>query len=74
MVDRGSELRWRRSQRCEESICVEVAWDADVVLVRDSKDPDGGTLRFTHGEGEVFVAGVRHGDFDLPVSAAPAAD
>ena len=71
MTDRGSSVRWRRSQQCQQNVCVEVAWDATVVLVRDSKDPEGGTLRFTPREWEAFLAGVRHGDFDLPDPAVP---
>ncbi|MGI5274709.1 DUF397 domain-containing protein [Nonomuraea sp. CA-218870] len=35
------------------------------VLMRDGKDPDGPTLRFTYGEWCAFVAGVVAGEFDL---------
>lgn len=55
---------WRRSTRCESSGCVEVAFDA-AVLVRDSTDPDGGVLAFSPEQWAAFVAGVRDGEFDL---------
>jgi hypothetical protein len=38
----------------------------DVVLVRNSKDPNGPVLRFTRAEWEAFVGGVEDGDFHLP--------
>jgi hypothetical protein len=36
-----------------------------VVAIRDSKDPDGGTLLFTPEEWREFVIGVRAGKLDL---------
>jgi hypothetical protein len=35
------------------------------VLVRDTKDPDGGTLLFTPADWSSFLNGVRAGEFDL---------
>jgi hypothetical protein len=43
--------------------CVEVAYVPPAVLVRDSKDPDGGVLTFTLDEWAAFIAGVRAGEF-----------
>jgi hypothetical protein len=34
------------------------------VAVRDSKNPDGSRLIFSHDEWRAFVAGVRAGEFD----------
>jgi uncharacterized protein DUF397 len=45
--------------------CVEVAFAAGDVAVRDSKDPAGPALRFTAAEWLAFLAGVRAGEFDL---------
>lgn len=59
------ELVWRKARCCEASSCVEVAFDGDHVLVRDSKDPDSPVLRFTRDEWTAFVAGVKDGDFDI---------
>ncbi len=57
---------WRRSGACTgaDSTCVEVALSAREVVVRDSKDARGSTLRFTPAEWRAFVAGVRAGEFD----------
>ncbi|QYC45238.1 hypothetical protein Nocox_38440 [Nonomuraea coxensis DSM 45129] len=44
--------------------CVEVAFHADLVLVRDSKDPHGPVLRFTVPEWDAFLCGVYAGEFD----------
>ena len=46
--------------------CVEVAGLADGTIgVRDSKDSAGGpVLRFTSGEWQAFLGGVRNGEFD----------
>jgi hypothetical protein len=46
--------------------CVEVASNLPgIVAVRDSKDPDGPKLIFTHDEWRAFAAGIRGGEFDL---------
>lgn len=39
--------------------CVEVADAAPVVLVRDTKDRDGGTLSFSTGAWRAFVTGLK---------------
>lgn len=59
--------RWHRSTASGASgNCVEVAFTGgDNVYVRDSKDPDGGVLRFTSDEWRAFVNGVRQGEFDV---------
>lgn len=45
--------------------CVEVAGLAgDLIRVRDSKNPRGGALNFTHAEWDAFIGGVRNGEFD----------
>lgn len=45
--------------------CVEVRRERrDLVEVRHSRHPDGGTLVFTPGEWAAFVAGVKAGEFD----------
>ncbi|MGH2599998.1 MAG: DUF397 domain-containing protein, partial [Dehalococcoidia bacterium] len=35
------------------------------VAVRDSKNPDGPALAFTHAEWAAFVGGVQDGEFNL---------
>ena len=62
---------WRKSSRSGNNGCVEVALAADEIAVRDSKDRDGPVLRFTAHEWGAFLAGVRDGEFEPPVAAAP---
>ena len=58
---------WRKSTRsgpnCDN--CVEVAFVADVIAVRDSKNPTGPVLVFTSDEWDAFVGGAKDGEFDL---------
>ena len=45
--------------------CVDVADLADGGrIVRNSKDPDGPRVRYTAHEWQMFVAGVKAGEFD----------
>jgi Domain of unknown function (DUF397) len=47
------------------SNCVEVAnLPGGGIGVRDSKDVTGPVLRFTPGEWDAFLGGVRNGEFD----------
>lgn len=57
--------QWRTATRSQDTNCVEVRRFGGLVEVRDSKDRDGGTLTFTSQQWEAFVAGARHGEFDL---------
>jgi len=44
--------------------CVEVAWLGDgTILVRNSKNPGGGVLKFTPAEWHAFIGGVLCGEF-----------
>ncbi|HZR53281.1 MAG TPA: DUF397 domain-containing protein [Streptosporangiaceae bacterium] len=43
--------------------CVEVAFGTEDVCIRDSKNPDGPTLKFTSDEWAAFIAGVNAGEF-----------
>ncbi|MGA5304355.1 DUF397 domain-containing protein [Nucisporomicrobium flavum] len=62
-MDSGTPTRWRRSSRCADCSCVEVARYDGVVLVRDSKQPGVPALAFTEQEWTDFVAGVMAGEF-----------
>ncbi|WP_341845491.1 DUF397 domain-containing protein [Kitasatospora purpeofusca] len=62
-----SRVNWRKSTFSGETgDCVEVADGAPGVLpVRDSKDPSGPSLVFTHEAWGAFVTAVRVGEFGV---------
>jgi len=62
-----SRAQWRKSSfSSANGQCVEVAANLPgVVAVRDSKVPETATLVFTPAEWQAFVAGIKHGEFDL---------
>jgi hypothetical protein len=57
-----AERNWRKASYSNgQGDCVEVADDARVVLVRDTKDRDGGTLAFSADAWRRFLAEQRLG-------------
>jgi hypothetical protein len=63
----GETLNWRKSSRSgggNGSNCVEVADAPDRVLVRDSKNPDGGILAVTPAAWSAFSEAVKVGTLD----------
>ncbi len=64
-----SKATWITARACNNSACVQVAHlPGGVVAVRDSKDTAKAAHVFDSEEWAAFVAGVKAGDFDLPVS------
>ncbi len=53
-----SSLDWKISSASGGTACVEVAFSAEAVCVRDSKNPSGGMLQFPKASWRDFVAGV----------------
>ncbi|EHR48747.1 protein of unknown function (DUF397) [Saccharomonospora marina XMU15] len=64
-----SQPQWKKSSFSNPNgDCVEFAPAVDGsgdVLVRHSKRPDEGMIRYTADEWRAFVAGVKVGEFDL---------
>jgi uncharacterized protein DUF397 len=58
-----SALSWRKSSYSGSNggQCIEVA-ASDRVLVRDSKNPDGGRLGFSAQSWREFAAGIKNGN------------
>ena len=57
---------WRKSTRSgDNGNCVEARQRDGAVQMRDSKNADGPVLSFTPDKWDAFLAGVRHGEFDL---------
>ncbi|MBL7260993.1 DUF397 domain-containing protein [Paractinoplanes lichenicola] len=66
MEQKNDRHKWYRSTRCSGGTCVEVAAEkGGIVLIRDSKDPEGPALSFSEAEWLAFVAGVKAGDFSF---------
>jgi Domain of unknown function (DUF397) len=58
---------WTKSSRsASNGCCVEIATMAGDVAMRDSKNPDGGILRFQQTAWSHFLARVKAGEFDFP--------
>ncbi|OQS15705.1 DUF397 domain-containing protein [Nocardia donostiensis] len=60
------EAQWYKSSHsADQDSCVEIAHlDADLVGVRDSKNPSGPALVFTPDEWDAFTAGIVDGEFN----------
>jgi hypothetical protein len=57
-------LSWRVARNCNGGNCIRVAPSADMIVIGDSKNPDGPLLSYSRAEWAAFVEGVRQGDFD----------
>lgn len=58
------ELSWRVARHCEVGSCVRIAQKDDLILIGDSKDPDGPVLAYSRAEWRTFAEGIKQGDFD----------
>jgi hypothetical protein len=64
-----ASLAWIKAQASSfNGQCVEMASTAGKVAMRDSKDPNGPILVYTHAEFRAFLDGARNGEFDGLVS------
>ena len=61
--EKAATLAWHRSSFCAQGECVEIAVDGGMVLIRDSKAPRAGTLRFSSDEFDAFIRGAVAGEF-----------
>jgi Domain of unknown function (DUF397) len=60
-----ANIVWRKSVASGgNGDCVEVAFTAEAVLVRNSKDPSGPRLSFSYSEWTAFMTGAQRGEFD----------
>jgi Domain of unknown function (DUF397) len=58
------DLSWRVARRCDAGSCVRIAQKGDMVLIGDSKDPEGPVLAYSTAEWRTFAEGLKQGDFD----------
>ena len=57
-------LSWLVARNCDGGNCIRVAPNADMIVIGDSKNPDGPSLSYSRAEWAAFVEGIRQGDFD----------
>ena len=55
---------WRIAKLCDTGQCVEIGTLGKSVLIRSSAGGDGSYVTLSRDEWQVFVAGVKDGDFD----------
>jgi Domain of unknown function (DUF397) len=55
---------WRKSSKCANSECIEIAREQDMILLRDSKSPETSAFRYTTEEFRAFLDGAKAGEFD----------
>jgi hypothetical protein len=61
-----TEVAWEASRHGDlQAACAELAvLPSGSIAMRNSRDPEGPALIYTHAEIEAFIAGVRDGEFD----------
>jgi hypothetical protein len=70
-ADERDSLNWRKARRSmNHGACAEVATGATgtrgIIVMRDSKDPEGPVLRYTGSAWQSFVAAVKGRNFSAP--------
>jgi hypothetical protein len=63
--NQDSPFVWQKSSASGATNCVEVAFVQGWVLIRDSANPEGDMLRFSHAAWNSFLAEVRKADSNL---------
>lgn len=63
-------MAFKKSSHCASTTCVEADTDGDMVLVRDGKNPDGGTVPLTRESWADFESDVRAGEFSIEALVA----
>jgi len=69
----GTDMTWRTSTYSSNGggECVEVAGAASVVIVRDTKDRDGGTLALSANAWQIFTSKIKSALRETPSRADP---
>lgn len=61
----ASPIDWHRSSLCQNSECVEIAIQNEMVMMRNSAEPDSACIHFTSEEFGTFLGAAKVGKFDL---------
>lgn len=62
-----ASVTWRVAQRCESGACVRVARYGEMIVVGDTKNPNGPVLPYMKAAWREFVNRVKNGEFDDPM-------
>ena len=61
----NTDTDWIKSEKSANSgECVEMRRHDGAIQIRDSKDPQGAVLSFTHGELGAWINGAKNNEFD----------
>lgn len=55
---------WHMAKLCDTGACVEVGMLNSLVKVRSSADRDGTCVSLSRDQWQVFITGIKDGDFD----------
>lgn len=58
------DIPWRTALKSGAQNCVQVARRGSVIMIADSKHPDGPVLSYTLQEWDAFLDGAKKGEFD----------
>ncbi len=58
------DVSWRVPRRCDIGNCVRVARYAGMIIVGDTKNPDGPVFSYSRDQWQAFVEGIRTGGSD----------
>jgi Domain of unknown function (DUF397) len=58
------DISWRTAVKSGASNCVQVTRREDVIMIADSKNPNGPILCYTLPEFDAFLDGAKKGEFD----------
>ena len=59
-----AEPIWYSAKLCDAGACVEIGTLGELVMIRNSVDRNGACISLSRDEWQVFVAGVKAGNFD----------
>ena len=55
---------WLRARKCSTGACIEVAFDGETVILRNSADPNRTLLLASREDWDAFSEAVRNGEFE----------
>jgi Domain of unknown function (DUF397) len=67
MLSAGSsstDIPWRKAIKSAATNCIQLARRNGVIIIGDSKNPDGPVLSYTPQELDAFLDGAKRGEFD----------